>query len=339
MARGALATDPRGVRLSPGVYRNAQGKTYQSATGALGRDPKKKPKQPKQLEGAPAQIAPPGTIDPQNPTIDMGMDESLGSAMTRGFDQFGNMGNFDPQLAPMPEMPQGDYMAMRQKAEQTAMDSFERNMGPQQQREEAAFRNRMAEQGVSETSEGYQRQYADMKAQQNAARQNAATSAFQAGQGEQAQAYGQQAQNYQLGMAGRDQQFNQGLQQYRLPMEQLNALSPYYTTNKNISFEQQEAERQRQWQQQQAGQQNKWDRQNMRLQYNLANSGRGGGGGGGGGGAPAGQFDKTFDNMMLQYMTQPQQQQPQYPGYAGGFFQGFGQGTPMGLMSGLKGGS
>lgn len=337
MARGALATDPRGVRLSPGVYRNAQGKTYQSATGALGRDPKPK-KTVKQLEGAPAQVAPSGNIDPQNPTTGMGMNEGFNDAMTRGFDQFGNMGSFDPQLAPMPEMPQADYTAMRQRAEQAAMDSFERNMGPQQQREEAAFRNRMAEQGVPETSEGYQRQYADMKAQQNAARQNAATAAFQAGQGEQAQAYGQQAQNYQLGMAGRDQQFNQGLQQYRLPMEQLNTLAPYYNTN----FQGQQAGLDRQWQEQMAQRQNRWDRQNMRLQYNLANSGRSGGGrggSGGGGGNPAGQYDRTFDNMMLQYMTQPQQQQPQYPGYAGGFFQGFGQGTPMGLMSGLKGGS
>ena len=333
----ALSKDPRGIRLSPGVYRNPKtGKTYNSANGALGRDPK--PKKPMQFDGAPAQIPNmPGATNPeqQNPTFSV---ETIDQAMQRGFENFGNMGQFNPNLGPLPEMPGGDYSAMRQKAEQMAMESFDRNMGPQQEREEAAFRQRMAEQGVPETSEAYQRQYSDLKNQQNAARQNAMTSAFQAGQGEQAQAYGQQAQNFQLGLAGQNQQFNQGLQQYRLPMEQLNALSPYYQTQ----FQGQQAELDRQWQEQMAGQQNRWDRQNMRLQYNLAHSGRGGGGrggGGGGGGNPAGMYDRSFDSMMMNMFANPQQQQPQYPGYMGGFLGGIAQGTPMGLFGGLKGGS
>lgn len=332
MARGALATDPRGVRVSPGVYRNAQGKTYQSKTGALGRDPRPK----KKPATAPGVVnPPPGTegAPAQNPTYSVDPDPNFDMAMGNVFQRFGQQGEFDPNL---PEIPQ-DYGAMRQKSEQMAMDSFERNMNPQFQREEADFRQRMAEQGVPETSEGYQRQYMDMKNQQNAARQNAATSAFQAGQGEQAQAWGQ-------AMQGRQNAFGEQFQSYQLPMAQMNAMSPYYASNlqnqqfnNNLGFLGGQNDMNRQHDFDLAKQQNKFARQQMRLGAQL--NPRGGGGGGGGGGSPAGQFDKTFDNMMLQYMTQPQQQQPQYPGYAGGFFQGLGQGTPMGLMSGLKGGS
>lgn len=336
MARGALATDPRGVRLSPGVYRNAQGKTYQSATGALGRDPrpKKKPAvapgavhQQPQIEGAPG----------QNPTYSVDPDPNFEQAMGNVFQRFGQQGDFNPNL---PDVPQ-DYGAMRQKAEQMAMDSFERNMTPQFQREEAEFRQRMAEQGVPETSEGYQRQYMDLKNQQNAARQNAATSAFQAGQGEQAQAFGQ-------AMQGRQNAFGEQFQSYQLPMAQMNAMSPFYASNlqnqqfgTNLNFLGNQNNINRQHDFDLAAQQNKFARQQMRLGAQLNPRGGGGGGGGGGGMSMQDRMNlmnqEFYNNMVLQSMQNGGQQMP-LPGYGGGFTQGFGSGVGMGTMAGLGGG-
>lgn len=341
MAKGALTKDPgKGVRLSAGVYRDPRtGKTYQSATGALGKDPRTK-KKPKEIEGAPAvspqvETAPATTAGPTP-------EQNFNDAMNGAFTNFNNMGEFTPQVEPMPQMPGGDYSQMRQQAEKVAMDSFNRNMQPQFEREQQAFRQRMAEQGVPETSEAYQRQYSDMMAQQNSARQNAMTSAFQAGQGEQAQAYGQSAQNYQLGLAGRDQQFNQGYQTWRSPLDQMSAISPFYNTNRQLTFEEQEAQRNRDWQDQTAAQNQKWNRSNMKYQANLANRGRGGGGGGGGGGgsAPAANiWDKYMDQIAMSNFGQTGQSQQSGGGYANGAIQGIASSIPWAISNLMKGGS
>lgn len=108
-----------------------------------------------------------------------------------------------------------DYATMRQKAESVAMDSFNRNMQPQFQQEEAAFRQRMAEQGIDPNSEGAQRQFKQLQDNQNSARQNAMTNAFQLGQGEQAQQYGQawgsQQQAFNQAQGSQQQAFGQQL--------------------------------------------------------------------------------------------------------------------------------
>ena len=353
--KGALAVDPKvgkqaPVRLSPGVYRDPNtGTVYHSSTGGpFKKDPdvKKKPLTPG--SPTPNQPAVPldqspagGTYTPASPSPNTDIENTTSQYMQ----QFQNMGQFQPTLDPLPQMPQQDYGAMRQKAEQMAMESFDRNMGPQFQREESAFRQRMAEQGVPETSESYKQQYMDMKNTQNSARQNAMTQAFQSGQGEQAQAYGQQAQNYQLGMAGRDQQFNQGLAQYRLPMEQLGALSPYYggmqqnnQFGQQMSFNEKQAELQRQHDEQMAAQQNRYQIGQMKLNSKL-NPQRGGGGGGGGGGGMSLQdkmalLNQEFYNNMVAGSMQNGNQMP-LPGYGGGFLQGAGQGIGAGTTLGL----
>jgi hypothetical protein len=354
--KGALGTDPRGakpIRLSPGVYRDPRtGKTFKSATGAFSRDPqvnKKKPLTPGAPSpgSSPTPTAPVSPVEPNNGmNFTTQIDKDTQGAMGNLIGQVGNMQPFQPTLDAMPQMPTQDYSAMRQAAEQNAMQSFERNMGPQFQREESEFRQRMAEQGVPETSESYRQQYNDMKNAQGSARQNAMSQAFQLGQGEQAQAYGQQAQNYQLGLSGRDQQFNQGIQQYRLPMEQLNAMSPVYGQmsqnqqfGQRMNFDQQQAELDRQHQEQMAMQGYKYDRNLMKLQSRLNPRG---GGGGGGGGTQANPFDRGFDAMIMQqFANQGQQQQQQYPGFGGGFSGGLGQGITNGTILGLgmKGGS
>jgi hypothetical protein len=317
---------------------------YQSKSGGgpFTRDPKVD-KKPKPL--TPGNPSPnPQTTAPVQPTesATTQIENTTNDAMQNLVGRVGNMQPFQPTMDAMPQMPQmspQEYSAMRQRAEQTAMDSFDRNMGPQFQREEADFRQRMAEQGVPETSEGYQKQYQDMKNAQNSARQNAMSNAFQLGQGEQAQAYGQQAQNYQLGLAGRDQQFNQGIQQYRLPMEQLGAMTPVYGQmsqnqqfGQRMTFDEQQAELQRQHDEAMAGQKYKYDRGLMRLQYKL-NPPRGGGGGGGGGGGMSMQdrmalMDREFYNQMALQAGQTPQQMPNNS-LANNFLNGVANTTPL----------
>ena len=141
-----------------------------------------------------------------------------------------------------------DYGAMRQRAEQMAMDSFNRNMQPQFQREESDWRQRMAEQGIDPNSERARKEFEQMKQQQSGMTQNAMTSAFQAGQGEQAQA------------------FNQGVTQQMLPYQQLSSLSPFYQSQAAANLQ---------------GQQNAWQGKQNALtraqQLQMAKLGGGGG--------------------------------------------------------------
>lgn len=144
---------------------------------------------------------------PAQPTFDTTTGQA-NSAMGNVFQQIGN-------LQPM----NMDYGSMRQKAEQVAMDSFNRNMQPQFQREEEAFRQRMAEQGIDPNGEQARRQFEQLKTQQNSMTQNAMTGAFQAGQGEQAQA------------------FNQGVTGQLLPYQKLGALTPFYSSQANANLQ------------------------------------------------------------------------------------------------------
>lgn len=155
---------------------------------------------------------------PQQPTFDY----TTGQANQAISGAFNNIQNLQPMNM--------DYGAMRQKAEQTAMDAFNRQMQPQFQREEADFQQRLAQQGIDPNGEQARKMYEQMKQQQNAMTQNAMTSAFQAGQGEQAQ------------------MFNQGVTGQMLPYQQLGALQPFYASQAAANLQ---------------GQQNRWQgRQN-----------------------------------------------------------------------------
>lgn len=271
-----------------------------------------------------------------------GFGQATGQAnqyMQNVFNALQSQGQFNPQG--LPQLGQ-DYSQMRQQAEQVAMDSFNRNMQPRFQQEEADFRQRMAEQGVDETSESFQRQFKDLKDNQNNAFLNAQSQAFQLGQGEQAQAYGQN-------LASRGQMFNEQFQGYQLPLAQLNAMAPYYgyQNQANMQLGQQN------WQ----GGQNALDRSH---QMGLAQFQQGGamdlqrlqgrqalqqiaatprGGGGGYNGMPLDQqlqlLDRQFYNQMVLQGMQNGQQVP-LPGAAGGFMQGMAQGAGAGLGSALR---
>lgn len=130
------------------------------------------------------------------------------------FGQLQGQGAFNP----------GDYTADRQKASDNVMADFERNMGPQQQREMERFQQQMAAQGVPENSEKYRYMQGQLRQQQDSQRQNAMSQAFSAGQGEQQQAYNQASQTYQM------------------PLTQLQSVTPFYgyQTQQNMQQGQQQ---------------------------------------------------------------------------------------------------
>jgi hypothetical protein len=99
------------------------------------------------------------------------------------------------------------------------MDAFNRNMQPQFQREEADWRQRMAEQGIDPNGERARKEFEQMRQSQGSMTQNAMTSAFQAGQGEQAQ------------------MFNQGVTGQMLPYQQLGSLQPFYGSQAAASLQ------------------------------------------------------------------------------------------------------
>lgn len=144
---------------------------------------------------------------------------------------------YDPNN-PYAGMSEQGFQGQLEQARQSVMGEFERTMGPQFEREEQAFRQRMAEQGIDPNSGAYQVQYQNMKEAQNAARQGAQAQAFQLGAG-------YQQQNFQQGMEGR-----------RLPFEQLAATTPYFTLPYQTGMAGQQAELQRKFEAEQLRAQN-----------------------------------------------------------------------------------
>jgi len=88
------------------------------------------------------------------------------------------------------------------QSRQTVMDQFERTMGPQFQREQQEFNQRMMEQGIDPSSGAYQAQYKAMMDAQNAQRMNA------------------QAEAFKMGGQYQQQGFEQAVAGQRLPFEQ-----------------------------------------------------------------------------------------------------------------------
>lgn len=218
---------------------------------------------------------------PAQPTF----DTTTGQANQAISGAFQNIQNLQPMNM--------DYGAMRQKAEQMAMDSFNRNMQPQFQREEADFRQRMAEQGIDPNGEQARKQFEQLKQQQNAMVQNAQTSAFQAGQGEQAQAFGQQVTGQMM------------------PYQQLGALQPFYASQAASNMQ---------------GSQNSWQAKQNELnrQAQLQAAKMGGGGGGMSMQDRYALMDREMYNNMVMASMQNGQQMPNQTGNAA--VAGIGQG-------------
>lgn len=247
----------------------------------------------------PGETAPP-TINEINGQVNTGIENSL-QQMQQPFDP----GSYQMQ-----------FQDMRNRASDTVMNQFNRQMDPQFQRQEQQFRQMMAEQGIQEGSDAYKQRFQDEVANPQAqARQNAMDQAYLTGASEQQQGW------------------NQSFQGAQMPMMQLNAMSPYFTQQGAMQMQQ----GQQGWQ----GQQNQLQMQhelelakrgNKYALQQIAATPRGGGGGGGGLSydQQLGLLDRQmYNNMVLQggrYTKQPQQ--------SGGssFGQGLASGAAMGAL-------
>ena len=221
-AKGALGTEPKTAtatknqaaapnltRVSPGMYRNPEGQLVnvrgqridsRGRRVSVGGGKQTKPGQ-EGLPGAPTGSAEESfrRLNPEQQNREM--YEDAGAFYNQ---VMSNAMRFDPNN-PAAGYQQG-FTNQLDAARQNVMDQFERTMAPQFQREQAAFQQQMAEQGIDPNSEGYQARYKAMMDSQNAQRLNAQSQAFQLGSGYQQQGFeqavaGQMLPFQQLGVA------------------------------------------------------------------------------------------------------------------------------------------
>jgi hypothetical protein len=178
-------------RLSPGIYRNPAGELTNS--------------QGKRIDsrGRPVKVTPPkketkpqGPAQPQTPDQKFrGMNEQqqnkqlyedAGSFYNK---MMGNAMQIDPNNPVAGYQPA--FQNQLDQARSTVMNQFEATMGPQFQREQAAFNERMAIQGIDPNSGRYKDEYKAMMDSQNSQRMQAQTQAFQLGAGYQQQGFEQ----------------------------------------------------------------------------------------------------------------------------------------------------
>jgi len=211
---------------------------------------------------------------------------------------------YDPNN-PYAGMSEQGFQGQLEQARQSVMGEFERTMGPQFEREEQAFRQRMAEQGIDPNSGAYQVQYQNMKEAQNAARQGA------------------QAQAFQLGAGYQQQGFQQGMEGRRLPFEQLAATTPYFTLPYQTGMAGQQAELQRKFEaeQQQKLLQQRMEEAQLGARTSMGTAQLG---------AQTQRDIATMQMVNSQYGNQQQQQAPPWYNYA---IQGAVQGGTAGIIN------
>lgn len=293
-----LADQQKKLGNSNDKGRQARIASIQKALGQFGTDP-----QPVTTQPVSAQ---PSEMEQTN--------QMSNDALQGLFGRIQGQGEFNP----------GSFSDMRLRAEQSVMDSFNRNMQPQFQQEEQQFRQQMAEQGIPETSELYQRQFNNLKNTQNNARLNAQNQAFTTGQSEQALGYQQAADRFNM------------------PYAQLGALQPFYA-DQNQTLRQQaqnafDMDLQRD-NNQFIGRENQLNRKNDR--WLLKNRPTGGGGGGGGlSFEQQRQLQSERSNAdlynSLALMGVQNGNQPRQPGMGGSFWQGVGNGASAIIGSALR---
>lgn len=334
----------KGTRLSPGVYADGKGGTYQSATGkAKGILASKPPttqggvKLPKDKYK--------GLNKSQNLTINQRMqgDIGLGNAANQQLGQIQeNYGQpFDwsqvpgaPSAMDFSGIPQGaggaDYNTYVQSQIDASNKAFDSRNEPIFKKQEENFRQRMANQGIPEGSPAYAQAFkAEISDPQNDARLQAQSAAMtQAGTTgtqfaniqNQAHNMGYQdvANQYGAGRQYRSDIYGDMQQRRGQPLADYNSLygatSPFATQNLAYS--------------QQLG------------QIGAAKAGSGGGGGGGGY-SPASPFDVNTDPTTQRWLFQQQYlnanapQAPSTPSYGSQLFGGIAGSLASGFAQGL----
>lgn len=313
---GALGSEPQGkfqVGADMDSVQNQIARTKEMIAKKGGNAPNLQARL-QQLEAA-AQNFGSGQPEEQAPSYEQ-VDDRINTGLNETLQGIQDRAPFDPSQMGLPELAMSpeQWAEQRQRAEQVAMESFDRQMGPQFEKQKADFERQMAAKGVPANSELYNRQFEQMMNSQNSMRQNAMSSAFESGRQEQEMGFNQ-------AMAGRGQMFNENTMAYQMPYQQMAAYAPFYQQGQQQQWlgNQQGLDRQHQFDM--LNRQGRWD---MRK---IAATPRGGGGGYSG--LP---FDQLKELEMLKFNNQLVGS-----GYGGGYQQGGGYGG--GFVAGVGAGA
>lgn len=330
MAVGAMGTSPRAVssknspasnltRLSPGVYRNAQGQTVNSKgvrIDSRGRPIKVAAPTPKNNPAAPT--APTGPEAPGAPTTPPTWNQltpeqqftEIGSGVGQGINQqlgyMQNMGQFNP----------GTFDQQQKDAYGRVMSQFDMSTSKQFQKEAADFEQMAAERGLDPSGKAYASLKDQMNTRQDTARQ-------------QAMMAGQDAANQV-----QQQAYNQASQTYQMPGAMLGAYSPFF----NQMGQQQQLASQFGFDKQKMGidQQNQLERMKQENKYRLQQIAATPRSGGGGGLSLEQQKDLLMFQSGLNMAERAGQPGPTYPSTGNQFINGVGQALPLAVGGWLK---
>ena len=120
------------------------------------------------------------------------------------------------------------------QATNNASDLINARLLPQQQRDKASLDTQLANQGITAGSEAYKNAEDQLGRTQNDARQQAQLEGISLGQSQQAQSYGQRAQNNQDTVARQAQMFGQQIQNLNQNQSQQAQQYAQATANRNI---------------------------------------------------------------------------------------------------------
>ena len=129
----------------------------------------------------------------QVPIQEQSPQQQLQTTSGTSADIFQRMGGYAQQFDPATMQSQYDpiYSQEMERARQNVMGQFERQMGPEFQRQQEQFQQMAAERGLDPNSVAYKTQLQQLNERQDAARQQAMSSAESAAQGVQSQMYQQ----------------------------------------------------------------------------------------------------------------------------------------------------
>ena len=195
MANGALGQDP-----TPQKYAGVNPERVQRRIAYLRsrnpndpriRNQKAKLRAARQAGWRPAPQQP--TPAQPTPVSEMSPREQLKETAGTSAEIFERMGGYAQGFDPATMQSQYDpiYSQEMERARQNVMGQFERQMGPEFQRQQEQFQQMAAERGLDPNSVAYKTQLQQLNERQDAARQQAMSSAESAAQGVQSQMYQQ----------------------------------------------------------------------------------------------------------------------------------------------------
>jgi len=298
MARTAMAKDPKTPTTSKRGNWQFKGQWVDKEGYRVDGYGKRLPNQSKPF--VPAKQNPfapkvaPAPTTPAPPTPQQQVEQGLPSLVAEGIQ---GARDFDPgtyQQQYEPQFEQG-----MQRAYDTIYQQFERRNQERFGREQEQLQQSLVERGLDPNSPAYQALTRQLAEQQNAARQEAQSAAWQAAEGYQQQGF-QQATGTAL-----------------LPGQVASRYLDLYGQQQQLGYAGSEAEKQRQFEARQ-------QQLNRQQQLKIAQMSRGGGGGGSSADAALAQY------LMSGYKEQPQQSP--WNAATGGLAQGVGAGLTAGLL-------